>query len=143
MSENKNPVGRPSKYKSEFCEQIIEWGKEGASKAEMACNMGIHKDTLNEWDKTYPEFSVALKMAVQYSQVAWEKIGKQAVEGAIPNYNATTWIFNMKNRFSDDYKDVIKQDIQPLGKDGLPTDPIVHEIRISHVDTRPSDTEGV
>lgn len=129
----KNKVGRPSKYKPEFCEKIIEWGKDGASKAEMACNMGIHKETLNEWDKTYPEFSDSLKMAVQHSQVAWEKIGKQAVAGAIPNYNATTWIFNMKNRFSDDYKDVIKQETQPLGKDGLPTDQPVMNIFVNGV----------
>ena len=140
MSKN-NPVGRPSKYKPEFCEKVIEWGKEGASKAEIACNLCIHKDTLYEWDKQFPEFSDALKMAVQYSQVSWEKIGKAAVSGTIPNFNATTWIFNMKNRFSEDYKDVIKNENQQLGKDGLPTDQQPMNIYINGVkpDAKHSD----
>lgn len=124
MGDEKNPIGRPTKYKPEFCHMVIEWGKEGASKAEMACNLGIHKDTLYEWDKTYPDFSDSLKLAVQYSQVSWEKIGKAAVSGTIPNFNAATWIFNMKNRFSEDYKDTIKQ--EHTGANGAPI-AIIHD----------------
>lgn len=38
------------------------------------------------------------------------------------------------------YGDKIQTDIQPLGKDGLPTDSIVQEVRFTLVDTRPNDT---
>ncbi len=36
-----------------------------------------------------------------------------------------------------------KVDVQPLGKDGQPTDPNVQEVRIRLIDTRPDDTESV
>ena len=141
MGDDTRPEGRPSKYDPSFCDKVIELGKTGASKVEMACELDICRTTFDNYEKEYPEFLKAVKKAVMYSQVFWEKNGRMATFGAVPNFNATTWIFNMKNRFSEDWKDVSKQETQPLGKDGLPTDqqPINFYVNGVKADARHSD----
>ena len=103
------PAGRPSKYKPEFCEQVIEYGKEGMSLHEMALELDICYDTLNEWRKEKPEFSDAVKKALTYSQGWWERLGRTAASGYVNNFNATAYIFNKKNRFPADWRD--KQEV--------------------------------
>ena len=133
MGEDRKPVGRPNKYDPAFCEKVIELGKIGASKVEMACELGICKATFNNYENEYPEFLDAVRLAVMFSQVFWEKNGRLATFGEVPNFNATTWIFNMKNRFSDDWTDVSKQESQLLGKDGNPADQPTMNIFINGV----------
>ena len=86
-TDNNGPGGRPSKYKPEYCSQIIAFfdiplservlkshttGKNEYEKDEyidkpnpvpffskFARVIGVHVDTLNEWCKVYPEFSEA------------------------------------------------------------------------------------
>lgn len=41
---------------------IIEgWARDGLTKEQIAKNIGIHRDTLNEWEKKYPVISDSLK----------------------------------------------------------------------------------
>lgn len=40
---------------------IRGWARNGLSKEQIAHNMGICRDTLNEWEKRYPDISDALK----------------------------------------------------------------------------------
>lgn len=35
----------------------------------------------------------------------WEKIGLFGAKGEIEGFNAASWIFNMKNRFREDWRD--------------------------------------
>lgn len=43
--------------------------------------------------------------AVRQSRKYWEKQGQGLVNGSNSYGNATAWIFNMKNRFPDEWKD--------------------------------------
>ena len=104
------PAGRPSKYDPEFCDIVIEVGEGGDTLAAMAEACGIHRETLNEWIEIHPEFSDAVKVGLQKAQVWWEKKGKVATFGEQPGFNATSFIFNMKNRFKDDWRDKVEQD---------------------------------
>lgn len=140
--EDKRPIGRPTKYKSEFCERIIEMASEGASKHEMALELGIVPSTFDIWQRENTEFSEAVKEAERISQGWWEREGRKATFGGVQGFNATSYIFNMKNRFKDDWKDMTRQDSQTLDKDGKPTDP-VNQIQVTFVDSKPTNTEGV
>jgi hypothetical protein len=53
--------GRPTKYDTAFNEQVEKFAKLGATDAEIADFLGIVESTLNEWKKTYPEFSESIK----------------------------------------------------------------------------------
>lgn len=107
------PAGRPSKFKPEFCAKVLELGREGASKAEMALELDIAYSTFDVWQNENAEFSEAVKAAERLSQGWWEREGRRATFGAMPGFNATSYIFQMKNRFKEDWRE--KQEVEHSG----------------------------
>lgn len=57
------PAGRPTDYKPEYCERVIEYGKEGLLPVSMASRLCVTKDTLHQWAKVHKEFSDAFNEA--------------------------------------------------------------------------------
>ena len=101
-------AGRPSKYDPAMCEAAIECGKQGMGLAEIAAQLDISRDTLNEWRKTNDEFSDAIERALDLSQAWWEGKGREGAVGMIDGFNATGYIFQMKNRFRAEWNDTVK-----------------------------------
>lgn len=97
--------GRPSKYKPEYCEKIIDHMRHGKSQVSFAASIGVDRDTIYEWDKNYPEFSGALKEAKSLSQDYWEDLIARGTAGEIKGFNVVGAIFIMKNRFSEDWRE--------------------------------------
>lgn len=97
--------GRPSTYRPEYCELVVELGSEGKSRTQIAAKLGTTRETLSQWSKTHPEFSVALKVSKEYEQAWWEEMGQMGLSMG-KSFNATAFIFQMKNRFRADYTDV-------------------------------------
>lgn len=65
-----NPIGRPPKYREEYCQMILDMGKEGCHVYEMAMRLDVSKECLYEWARKHPIFSDAFSRARQYSK-AW------------------------------------------------------------------------
>ena len=65
-------VGRPSLYKPEYCETVIELGREGKSLVQMASHFDVSRPTISEWAAEHPEFSKALERAKVHAQNWWE-----------------------------------------------------------------------
>lgn len=63
MVTEKRPVGRPSKYRPEFCQAVIEDGRLGFSLSAFAGGIEVDRDTITEWRKVHPEFDQACKTA--------------------------------------------------------------------------------
>lgn len=59
----KRPIGRPSKYRPEFCQAVIEDGRLGFSLSAFAGGIEVDRDTITEWRKVHPEFDQACKTA--------------------------------------------------------------------------------
>lgn len=95
----KSKGGRPSKYNPALIEDLVKHMTQGLSFESFAGRVGVHKDTLYEWLKHHPEFSDAKKRGEAGSLLFWEKLGLLGVVGKQKGFNATMWIFNMKNRF--------------------------------------------
>jgi hypothetical protein len=95
-----------SKYDASMCDRAIELGNEGCSRAEIAVALGISRKVLYEWLDTIPAFRDAIEMAVAAAQAWHERLGRQhMVTSDGVKFNATAYIFTMKNRFRDDYRD--------------------------------------
>jgi hypothetical protein len=107
------PAGRPTKYHEGMAEEVSNMGHEGESLCEMAQALGIHWDTFCQWRKEKPAFSDAVKQARRNSQVWWERQGRLATFGGTEGFNATSYIFNMKNRFPDEWRD--KHEVEHAG----------------------------
>lgn len=94
-----------SKWDPEFCERVVELGREGKSMSQIARDLGIGYTSLKRYQEKKPEFAKALKEAQSAAQAYWEDIGMNGATGKIPGFNATAFIFQMKNRFRDNYSD--------------------------------------
>lgn len=99
----KNKGGRPTKYDPAMCERVIELMRDGASKLEVCAELGIRFPTFQDYQQRYPEFREAVEYGQMLSQAWWEKQGRLGAIGKVP-INPATWIFNMCNRFRDDWK---------------------------------------
>lgn len=91
-------AGRPSKYKPEHCDTLIKEMSQGLSYEAAVAIIGVDDSTACRWEAKHPEFRNAKKEAFAKNLVFWEKMGIAGALGKIKNFNATTWIFNMKNR---------------------------------------------
>ena len=102
-------MGRPTKYKPEYCEQVVEMFKLGMSKCAIALKLDVDVDTLDNWAKVHDDFFGAIKKGLAFSQGCWEEKGRENLENK--DFNSTLWIMNMKNRFRKDWGDrqVIEQ----------------------------------
>ena len=122
--------GRPSKYKPEYCEQLIEHCKQGLSFEAFAGSIPVHKDTIYEWAKKYPEFDEAKRTGAALSLLFWEKLGVAGAVGKVPGFNPTTWIFNMKNRFGwRDRQELEVSEIEPPAKNETPVLELIKKAR--------------
>lgn len=72
----KNKGGRPTKYKEEYCSLVEKYllttGKEQMELPMVegfALFLGVHRDTLYEWEKKYPKFSDALEIIRVYQKL--------------------------------------------------------------------------
>lgn len=98
-------MGRPSKYEPAMCETVVALGDEGKSKAQIAAKLGVIRETVDIWAKKHPEFSDAIKEAQERALAWWEDKGQAGIDAGAGNFNATAFIFQMKNRFRADYRD--------------------------------------
>jgi len=92
-------------YNQSMCDEAEQLLAAGKSIARVATNLGVCRDTIYDWRDKHPEFAKALKVGKDASQAKWEDIGQDGVCGDIKNFSATAWMFTMKNRFRDDYKE--------------------------------------
>ena len=94
----KKSIGRPSKYKEEFCQMLIEHLNTGYTFESFAGVANVCCDTLYEWLKVHEKFSEAKKIGNEKARLFWEK---QGIDGLWANkeFNSTVYVFMMKNRY--------------------------------------------
>lgn len=91
---------RPSNYKPEFPEMLIEHMAQGLSFTSFGGIIGVPHQYMCEWEKKYPDFKKARAIGDSQSLVFWEKLGKVGIMGKIKSFNASAYIFSMKNKFN-------------------------------------------
>lgn len=107
------PAGRPTKYEPQYCEQVIEHMKQGASLTSFAASISVARSTINVWMADFPEFSESVKIAKAHCAAWWEKLGRENAQSG--DGNATLVIFGLKNMGREDWRD--KQEIDHTSSD--------------------------
>jgi hypothetical protein len=130
----KRPVGRPSLYKPEYCEEVIALGKIGKSTEAIGAMLGVGTKTLYNWRDENPEFLHALELAKEFELQWWEDIAQtHMIENKESDkINASIWSRSMAARFPKKYREQVKQEI--TGADGAP---LLAGIQVSFV--KPSE----
>ena len=109
-------MGRPTLYRPEYCEQVLELGKAGKSLPQMAAFFDVDRTTLDYWEANIPDFSHALNRAKVHAQAWWEE--KAADNLNADKFNGLVWKTTMQARFREDYTERRVQ--ENTGKDGGP-----------------------
>lgn len=109
-------MARPTDYREEFCGRVIELGRKGKSKAQIAAALDVSRQTLDTWAQVHPEFLDAVKAARDLALAWWEDQGQSGLHAE--KFNATAFIFQVKNRFRDDYAD--RTALEHTGRNGGP-----------------------
>ena len=118
LTKNGKRLGRPpgtknlktnggTRYHPSICKDIVAFMKRGYSKTVIAAQLKINPDTLRRWIKEHKELADAIEEGMMHSQLWWETLGIRGASGKVKGFNASAWVFNMKNRFG--WKD--KQEI--------------------------------
>lgn len=136
----KRPVGRPTSYKPEYCEQAYKLCLLGADDKRIADFFDVAESTLNNWKIEYPEFMESLKAGKEgadaaiaaslyhrakgYSHEAVKIFNDQGRPLEVPyteHYppDTTAAIFWLKNRQPKQWRD--KQEVDHQSSDGSMT----------------------
>lgn len=108
----KRAPGRPTAYRVEYCDMLVEHMSKGLSFETFGVTIGVHPDTVDAWaelevvdvDGTkverpkHPEFRRAKNEGRKAALKYWESLGVDLITGKIKG-KAAVWIFVMKNRF--------------------------------------------
>lgn len=104
---------RPTKYKKEYCEDIIEFMSKGGSLTQFAADIDVCRETVYEWGRVHSDFSDAIKKAKTKCEAYWEKIGHEGMYlgGKDSPFQASMYIFKMKARFGWKDKHEVSGDV--------------------------------
>jgi len=107
------PVGRPTDFKPEYGEEILNTMATGLSLAAAAADLGIHRQRVYEWVDKHPEFADTIKLAQSKRQAFLER---RLLKDDLPGPQITSTIFALKNAAAADWRE--KVDHELTGKDG-------------------------
>lgn len=99
-------LGRPTKYKKEFCKRLEEHMAQGFSFRSFGAIINVTEETLHQWKKKHPAFSESYKKATLGSLLYHEKLLKIGMLGAKTKnidgkkINTALLIFTLKARFN-------------------------------------------
>ncbi len=149
----KNKVGRPTIYKPEYPEMLLDHMAGGESFPSFAAIIRTHWDCLYEWCDPkngcyHPEFAEAKRIGEALLLRHDEQLGKSGMTGnlrriaaeidfadgtkkteyAAATFAQTAWIFLMKNRFPGLYKDRMENAL--MDPDGKPLEGVQVNVMI-------------
>jgi transposase len=125
-------IGRPTKYRPEFCDEVIGLGEKGKSIAQIASHFDVDKASIYRWSEEHEAFRTALARARAHAQTWWENAAQQNVGNK--NFNAQIWLKSVASRFREDYTD--KQVTELSGPNGTPL-----QVQSQVIDARKLDAE--
>lgn len=96
MAKRKTKAGRPTKYKPEYCEMLVNHFAKGHFLEAFAYEIDVIPETLLEWRKRIPEFSDAYKRALGAGNKFYTNLLLGQAVGKYKGGNAASAIFLTK-----------------------------------------------
>jgi hypothetical protein len=94
-------LARPTKYKEQYCELLIEHMTAGADFRSFAGKVGVTEATLYAWKKANPKFEEAAAIALEKAYFFWEALARKYlfVRKDEERIDTGMFVLNMRNRF--------------------------------------------
>lgn len=133
----KEPFGRPTKFKEEYCELLEQKMAEGFTHRAFCAELSITEDTFYRWLNKHAHFSEAHKKGKNKQHHWWEQLGRAAAAGKIENANTGIFVWMSKNVLG--YRD--KHEI--TGADGGPIQYLMQLSQMSNDDLQLKAKEAI
>ncbi len=118
------PETNPEDYNPNWQEEMIAAYALGKSdthcKVNCFNNHIVSNDLWDRWIAEKNDFSETVKKGHNLSMAWWENVSQKHADGSKQNANATSLIFNMCNRFRNDYQQ--RQTVEQTTKHSLDVD---------------------
>jgi hypothetical protein len=111
--------GRPTSYRPEFCERIVVLMAEGRSLDGCASILGVHPDSLYEWQKKFPEFSDAVRAGRAAATTFWENRLLDVARGGSGNAQAIQWALRNRSKAASGWHNDTQR-LEHSGPEGAP-----------------------
>lgn len=126
-SELMKKFGRPTTYKKEYCQLLVDHMAEGLSFESFSAIVYTPYRVLYQWLERQPDFALAKDVGEGLGRLFWEKAGRNGCLGKIPNFNTGAWTFFMRNRFQ--WKNVTQVDVKSdIPENGHKIDKLLAEL---------------
>ena len=122
--------GRPTSYQNSFCDRVVSLMAQGRSLDGCAAIMGVHPDSLYEWQRRYPEFSDAVRRGRAAATTFWEERLLAVAYGGAGNAQLIQWALRNRSRAASGW-DHAHRKVEISGPDG---DPIALNARSTVID---------
>ena len=113
----KRPVGRPTAYRPEMCEQMVEAMAGGLSAEAAAAKVGIGARTLFTWQQQHPQFQQAIQEGRPRALLFWEERAIAIAHGKPGNAQLVTLALKNRSRAASGWHHDI-QKTELTGADG-------------------------
>lgn len=115
----KQSGGRPTLYQREIGAKVIALMAEGRSLDGCAALIGLHPDTMYEWQKRHPEFSEAVRAGRAAATTFWENRLIAVAAGEAGNAQAIQWALRNRSKAAAGW-DHDRHKLEHSGPDGGP-----------------------
>lgn len=113
------PAGRPSKYDPSYCDLVVDDMGQGYSLTAFAGRIGVDRSTIDEWRRSYPEFS----LACQQGQGARTRfLERGMLDPAMPGPAVNARRFALANAAPEEWRE--KQQLEHTGANGVALAPM-------------------
>jgi len=96
MTKPKHAGGRPTLYRREMCDRLVEAMAKGLTAEAAAARIGISARSLFYWQQQHPEFLQAIQEGRQRSQLWWEERALAMANGESGNTQIV--VLGLRNR---------------------------------------------
>ena len=90
-------------YREAYCDEVIDFLKDGHSLAAFGGHIGVSRETLYNWMRTQPAFAEAVKQAQAKAILWWERRILELAQAG--QGNAAVITFGLKNRAPEEWRD--------------------------------------
>ncbi len=107
------PAGRPTSYRPEYCEAVVQAARDGKSLTAFAAEIEVGRQSITDWVAAHEEFSLAVNRAKAIAASWYETQARRLIEDGGTGAQATLVVFGLKNMGSDDWRD--KHEVEHSG----------------------------
>jgi hypothetical protein len=119
MTKAKHAGGRPTLYRREMCDRLVEAMAKGLTAEAAAARIGISARSLFNWQKEHAEFLQAIQEGRQRSQLWWEERALAMANGEVGNTQIVMLGLRNRSRAANGWNnDTVK--LEHTGPEGGP-----------------------